>query len=178
MNERIKIGVLGAMNTGKTTLIDSFKDHSEIAIVRESARDFFTTYPAADRTSLSTMFALQKMIRSREAALQDSGKILLTDRTIIDPIIYAMYYGNINVTVALLNHTIEHIASYTHFALCSPEGIPFKQEGVRSEEDRQMRVELHGAFIGFLESNNLDYTVVTGNKEERRKKLIEIMEHE
>lgn len=124
------------------------------------------------------MRSLQAMIRSREAALQDSGKILLTDRTIIDPIIYAMYYGNINVTVALLNDTIEHIASYTHFALCSPEGIPFEQEGVRSEESRQMRVELHEAFIEFLESNNLDYTVVTGNKEERRKKLIEIMEHE
>lgn len=176
MSERIKIGVLGAMNTGKTTLVESFRNDPRIKTVRESARDYFTENPNADRASVFTMHELQGMIRSREAAIQDPDKIILTDRTIIDPVVYAMYFGHVDLTIALLDDMVSYVSSYTYFVLCSPEGILFKQEGVRGKEDVKMRDELHNEFTKFLDSNDLSYAVLTGGKEERKRGLQEIID--
>ncbi|EKG19859.1 hypothetical protein MPH_02861 [Macrophomina phaseolina MS6] len=182
------IYVVGAQSTGKTTLVSVLESHfanpdNRIqngvhipvpGVVREVARGVLIQHGFTRddiRISPERCLELQQHIlaaqwqRERDS-LGESGW-LISDRSGVDPIIYAQHFGGKSAACQLLQcknwQELGERMRSSVVVLCSPEAKFLKDDGVRlMPRDVQEWEDLHKAFCNVLDENGIPYLVRDG----------------
>lgn len=172
--QQLKIAFLGGPGVGKTTLINHFRQVDEATVVDEAARDYFSLYPDVDRSAYETQELLLAHIKERESAASAFGtKLIVCDRSIVDPLVYLYHYGQKNEARQLISSIKDYISSYHKLYLLDPHEVRYVQDKVRNESPEE-RLEIHQAYLELLELGGVEYELLSGNV---KKRLQIVMDH-
>ena len=153
-----KVGVMGAHGTGKTTISEAaaaemVKYYPRTALIQEQARE--CPYPVnRDMTIKSQRWLFGRQIAVEHMAAQDA-EILVCDRTIMDPLVYAtwlMEHGH-NEIAPFLNvampFALDYMGSYSALVWCRPNGLGPIDDGFR-DTDPNFQYEIDAIFERFV----------------------------
>lgn len=168
------IGITGAPCTGKSTVLSEFEHEiSETATAREQARLLLVGVPPAERASFYLQVVIGNAIRAEEARAADGSGVVLCDRTVADGLAYLSIAGKPADTERYFAHIEAWLPDYERFIICSPEGIPYRQDSVRTEPP-EFRPAIHQEFITVFETFGIQYELLEGTREQRRARIAEI----
>lgn len=172
----IKIAFVGTSCTGKTTLVDNYRDNPNVLVVDEAARIFFTQNPGiAERFSVDTQGKVQALaLKNEQAAHQSGARLILCDRSVIDAVVYVRSQGDKKGAEKLLNRVRFWLPTYHKFLLLDPADIPYKTDDIR-QEDETTRQNFHNAFLEFFSETGLPFELLSGKLEKRVKRIEEII---
>jgi len=137
-----RIGIIGTISAGKTTLISRVAEQTGIYHSREDARDLyeeFTKDPTWDREDPNNQFQFQTKIYSsriyREMNHYYTG--FIADRTYLDDFMYFLYYCH-KITDKEMCQKFERMAvegmkNYTHLFIVKLDSIPFVNDTIRTD---------------------------------------------
>lgn len=175
-----KIAFVGTSCIGKTTLLEDLRMHYDqnqaIVFVEEAARLFFTQNPQiTDRFSVDIQGKIQDLaLQNERNAYQSRANIILCDRSVIDAVVYVRSQGDKEGAEKLLKRIEFWLPTYRKFILLNPADIPYQTDDVRQETE-QTRHKFHEAFIEFFAGKKLPYELVSGNPQERLKRIKNIL---
>lgn len=168
-----KFAIVGTLCTGKTTVANLLREKyktEDIVFVSEAARDFISKYGKGDRSSVTVQGKIQDIILKKEKeAHSQNPKVIVCDRSVIDPVVYLRFYGDKNGSDKLLKKIKKFLLTYDKFLLFSPQGFSFANDGLRIENER-IRSKIHKEYIGFFNDTDLPMEIVSGNIDQRLKK--------
>lgn len=173
-----KIALVGASCTGKTSLFDTYRQQyagqsPRVTFVSEAAREYFQTHSLPDRFTQEVQRDIQLlMLKNEEAAPKENCDIILCDSSTIDPAIYTLAFGDSEGAEALISQINFWLPTYTKFLLLNPADVPFENDEVRNESEKD-RENIHQTFIKLFTEKNIPYEVLSGSLEERVAKLHE-----
>ena len=143
----IKLAIVGASSTGKTTLISnlqkSFERNNAIAFVHESARQFFVDNPdqiAFTRTVQEQI--LERVLQNEKKATEHNPKIIITDTSIIETALYTQVNGDEEGASMLFEKIKPWIHTYKKFLLLNPNDVRFENDAIR-KETKEVRDQIH-----------------------------------
>ncbi|MDB5962315.1 MAG: nicotinamide-nucleotide adenylyltransferase [Massilia sp.] len=157
----LKVAILGAESTGKSTLTAALAARYDTAWVPEYLREFVETHarvpfeddqPGIARTQLA-----------REAALAPSARrLLFCDTTPLMTAVYSdIYWGRVPPALDAL--ALAH--DYAVTMVAAPDG-PWIPDGLQ-RESAQMRRRVHEALLARLRRQGIDYSLLTGDLQQR-----------
>jgi nicotinamide riboside kinase len=154
----VRINIIGAECTGKTTLANSLADYFKSPLVGEYAREYVRecTNPINSNDVLNIA---NQQISEFESIF--NSKMVIYDTSLITSVIWL--YDKFKITSIPLHTTFLN----QHFditILCYPD-LPWVKDDQRSDENRLM--DIHRLYVNYLETNNKDFFLVTGIGEER-----------
>jgi NadR type nicotinamide-nucleotide adenylyltransferase len=159
----VRIAILGAESTGKSTLAETLARHYGTAWVPEYLREFVDTMgrvPFEDDQP-----AIARTQRAREdamARLMDADSLLFCDTTPLMTAVYSrVYWGR--VPVELLEMEAAH--DYALTIVAAPD-LPWVPDGLQRESEA-VRMRVHDTLLEVLRERGVDYTLVTGEVVER-----------
>lgn len=169
-----KVAFVGPASVGKSTLTDIYKrryaHNPEIVVLEEGAQIFFQVNPSISSGPvhiLEVQERIQKFVLEREvAAYQPGVRLIISDRSVADPIVYAQFYLDASSAQRLLHNVEEWFPTYTAFFLLNPNGVPY-DEGPFRKETPDERLAIFDAFGEFFIQHNLPYEIISGSIPER-----------
>lgn len=178
-----KYALIGTSCVGKTTLL--VRLHNElkksnptvrVAVVEEAARSYFSRIKVRKTNFLSLhQQRIQHIAHSLEKeAHQKDPDIILTDRSVLDAVVYTKAVGDIKGAYKLLKKAAGWLPTYTHLFLLDPTGIHYKTDDIR-KENKNTREHFHQTFLDVLASLSYPYSIISGNKKTRVDKMISII---
>ncbi|ERF75696.1 hypothetical protein EPUS_01526 [Endocarpon pusillum Z07020] len=176
------IYVVGAQCSGKTTLAVALKEHFSsdptlppIALLTEAARGVLKrhNFTRSDiREDVNRCIELQRLIL--EAQWTEELKIsedsmLISDRSGMDPIVYAAKYAHPGATKSLLDSSawreLRDRMSRSLVIVCEPVKSWLKDDGVRLMPlDWEEWSEIHRSFCAHLEDASIEFYVLSADK--------------
>ena len=173
-HKKLKVGVLGSHDTGKTTLGFSLcsrlkSKHLFVGFVEESVRE--CPFPVNDMTNfLSQYWILNKQI-NYEIEKHERYNVIVTDRTTIDNFAYALRAarnGKISSDdLEILRIKAEHWAKTYNFLFYAT--IPKKRlenDGFR-DTTKQFQLEIDKIIQDLIKEWKLEVTELKGNNDNR-----------
>lgn len=159
----MKIGIMGAHGTGKTTLAlqmasDRKQLHPEdqVGLLTEIARSCpFAINEAATPEAQSWIFH-QQIIREIEENSRNS--VLYCDRTVLDSLAYCYHAGFFGQARTLLPLALEHLDTYDELYFLRPNGA-ITSDGFRSTDPNFQR-SIDRILSKWVETFNLRVTEV------------------
>jgi GTPase SAR1 family protein len=180
-----KIGFIGSHGVGKTTLLIEFVGK----LIRENI-DFYTITDTArkcpHRINKESNFQSQLWIfreQTRQEHNFNNGKVLLSDRTVLDIIAYSQYAMNNNMMsrdefeiLKTLVKDWSEINPYLFVYVPIPEGLEIEDDGVR-DTDKEYQMTIDTYIKKILDDLKLNYITLenNGKEEETFKKLISLI---
>lgn len=169
-----KFAISGSASVGKSTMTDIYRkktqENKHVRVLEEGAQVFFQIHPELKEKSIHTTEVqqeIQDFVLTREQeAYQPEVKLIICDRSVIDPIIYTGFYQGNEYAKALLKNVSWWLPTYTKFLILDPKDVP-NDAGHFRRETPQDRVAIHKAFIQFCRENNLSFEVISGSLDER-----------
>ncbi len=167
-----RICVIGAESTGTTTLAKDLAKYYQTTWVPEYGRYYSEAkLNAKDNNNWRTeefSHIAEKQNQAEDALAQTCNKILICDTdSFATALWHERYLGNWSEQVEKL-FSDRKIDYY----LVTNDDIPFVQDGTRDGEHIRHQMQLR--FIQELKKRNKKFTVISGNKEERLTKAVEI----
>ena len=158
-----KFAITGPESTGKSTLSKQLAEYYNCELVEEYAREYIDklTHPYTQEDILQ-IAKTQKQIEFKKAKRAD--KILITDTELIVTKIWSdIKYQNCHPWI------IENIEKqdYDLYLLCDID-LPWESDPQR--EHPHLRKHLFNLYKQELESRNLNFKIISGEKNERFKK--------
>lgn len=177
-----KFALIGTSCTGKTTCLYELEKilkkkyrNKKIIVVPEAARYYFEKEKTRKPFSYTHQHKIQNIAKQfEESAEKELPSIIICDRSVIDAIAYVKTTGTENESKKLLQRVKKWLATYSHFFLLSPDGVPYKTDLIR-KEDVQMRKSFHTSFLYLLKKLALPHTLISGDKKQRLKKIKNII---
>src|SRR4051794_5961536 len=153
------ISLVGAGGTGKTTVWENcrtrYPDDHRIEWIPEVARTYFAERPGTlNRFGFSVQGEIQRQVLRNERAAHATAECVVTDRCALDAVAYVWSTGDHDGARALLDRISDWLPAYRTILLCSPKGVPFASDHVRTE-DATVRKDLHEAFVQVLAENGI-----------------------
>jgi predicted ATPase len=175
----VKIVFDGAPGTGKSKTLESIRQFFamsnnlkqmfnlptyKVGFVKEAAWDLFEAEPNIDRGAFSTQQRILDMMMEREAATSDCD-IVFIDRGAYSLNVYEKLFGMQDLSP--LKSGIDQLTnSYDMIYLFHPDNVILKNDAVRIE-DAETRMNLHRAFLSYLEELGLPHRVLLAENTER-----------
>ncbi len=163
-----KICTYGPESTGKTTLTGDLAQHFNTTFAHEVARDLLTD----NNVSID---AILRIGRAQTALVEQktltANKVLFCDTDVITTQIYCQLYLNETPSELI---DLEAKTHYDLYVLLDID-VPWVEDPLRDFGDK--RVEMYALFKSELDKRGIDYIKVSGNWEERKKKVIEVVNH-
>ena len=171
----VKFALVGAQCVGKTTILDLLKkkfcNDLSIVFVEEGARLFFESNPQIIERSADVQAQIQSFVLEREKAVYTPRvKTIVSDRSVIDPVVLAGIWDTHENAVKLHTNITDWLSTYTLFFILSHKGVPSIAEPKRKETQAE-RIAIHEGLIQYCKINHLPYLEITGNLEQRVKKI-------
>lgn len=175
----MKIIFTGAQGTGKTTILNHYKDqgyNTITEVVRKLSKEGVKINEMGDLKGQQRIFnEYNKLLNKEESYISDRG---LTDVTA-----YTAYLGRKNDNVKLLIETIYQLVDISVFYKNNPDIItcyfpiefPITDDGVRSM-DEEFLTEIDKNIKNSLEGLGIQYHTITGTVEERIKQIDKIIQ--
>lgn len=181
MAEFRNIYIIGAQSTGKTTLVDALTAHferhpanngdsaSRPAIIKEVARGVLQrhNFTADDITSSKPRaLELQRLIIEAQCKAEEAAtQWYISDRSGLDPLVYARQHVGLDETLALMKgHSWQYLKVNMKAGLvivCEAGGEWLIDDGVRlMPQDRHAWLHMHTTFWEMLESCGIEYHVL------------------
>lgn len=169
----MKISISGTHSIGKTTLIkqlrkeEEFKDWVFIPGPTRTLKELgFSINNEDSNYDPTQMMCLAIDIQN----LQKQGNIF-QDRSLLDTVIYTMYLMKEKKVSREVGRVVKDIFlhfvnQYELFIIPSKDDVPLVQDGVRNE-DHDFRNQIEELMFECLDSEQLNYIVVSGTTEER-----------
>jgi len=171
----IRICLVGAESTGKTTLAQELADHFETMWVPEFGRDFSEGKLRKDGAYLwqpeefVTIAKTQCAWEDRAACFANRLLICDTD-AFATSIWYRRYFGRRSSEVEAIAATQRPADLY----LLTDINTPFEQDGTRDGE--AIRTWMHDTFVDELTLQGRKFVLLVGSKAERKQQAIEAIE--
>jgi HTH-type transcriptional regulator, transcriptional repressor of NAD biosynthesis genes len=159
-----KICFYGPESTGKTVMTQRMASMFNTVSVPEVAREFLITnsFTAEDIIAIGKAHDERILAKTKEA-----NKILFVDTDAITTQIYSAHYLNVVPEILL---EFERQTRFDHYFLFDID-VPWVADGLRDLGDR--REEMFGRFKRALEDRKVEYTLVGGDWEKRKRTIIE-----
>lgn len=166
----LRVVLIGAESTGKTTLAIELAKHYDTIWVAEYGRENWQEKLAAqslkggdipDWTDENFIHIAQEQQRRENAAAARANRVLICDtNAFATGTWYERYAGKRHLQVdAIGNQDIVDL-----YLIPTPE-VPFVQDGVRDGE--AIRGWMHDRFVSLIEEAGIPYTLITGTWEGR-----------
>ncbi|MBR3602249.1 MAG: ATP-binding protein [Lachnospiraceae bacterium] len=182
----MKIAFTGTHCTGKTTLLKDIEeilaDKLKIHSVTEVARKIIEKgYPLnMDATVESYIHYINDQLNEENKLMQECD-IFISDRTLLDPVAYAMvnsklprpyiseYFIEMMKNIWLLEK--DRYDLYVYF----PIEFALQYDGVRPEDEKYRR-DIDALILSLLEQFQINYIKISGDRSERKKQLCDVIE--
>lgn len=167
-----KVVFVGAMSTGKSTITEALAKKYDTTYTSEYGRDYWTEHQIDRRLSFEAFNEIAKgHIEQEEKALLNANKYLFVDTNAITTYMYALdYHGRAPELLTQL--ALENANRYDLFFLCNDD-IPYEDTWDRSGD--QKRRVFQKQIIADLHERRIPYIELSGNLEERIKRVDEIL---
>lgn len=161
MKPVLRIAILGAESSGKSTLAAALALHYDTVWVPEYLREFVETEGRVPFEHDQLRIAQVQMEREHASAAL-ARRILLCDTTPFMTAIYSgVYWGRVDAQLAALDRLYDYAATL----VTAPDG-PWVPDGLQRESEA-VRQSVHQAVIDKLERRSIAYTLVSGSLEQR-----------
>lgn len=178
-----RIAVLGGPRCGKTTLIQHlYVEMKIIGIDVDYALEYSTEYLKEKGMieSISEQYGIYLGQRKLEDNLEDN-EYALTDYATFLPYIYGRFMlgkkkrskKEIQILKDLYSLAIEDINRYDHI-LYLPREFGYEKDGVRWQDEDTAKL-IDESILNFLESENIDFKIISGSTKERAKKIFKLL---
>ncbi|MBR1808641.1 MAG: ATP-binding protein [Paludibacteraceae bacterium] len=164
---KMKIGILGAESTGKSTLAEQLASHFSGTCVPEYARWYVENHPLP--YGFADVEAIARKQIEQLKADYDTDYVFFDTELIITKVWFADKYG---VVPQWLDQAI-HECRLDFCLLCMPD-LPFQTDPVRENPDR--REYLTSLYEYELNSYNIPYSLLSGKGEVRLNNAIRLLE--
>jgi len=154
----IRIAITGPESTGKTTLSEALSKTLNGLLVTEFARTYLMDL-GRDYNENDLLIIARNQFKSNSQSTHLPYLIADTEMTVLK-IWSEVKYG---ACAAELKELLDQ-QQFDHYFLCSPD-IPWEEDSLR--EHPEMREELFHLYHSELESRQLPYTIITGDRETR-----------
>lgn len=165
----LRVCVIGAECTGKSTLSSALAEHYSTNWVPEYARGYLEKLNRPyDQTDLLKIAHGQ--IRMEEEWIRDSTRLVIMDTNLLVLKVWSEHkFGNCDPDI--LQH--HHQRKYDHYLLTDID-IPWENDPQR--EHPQLRAHFGKLYQNLIESTRIPYTIVSGSVEERIKRSVEVID--
>lgn len=157
----LRVAILGAESSGKSTLAAALATHYDTLWVPEYLREFVET---AGRVPEETdQFAIARTQMEREdAAAAKASRFLFCDTTPMMTALYSRWYwGRVDTQLALLERRHDYA-----FTLVTAPDSPWEADGLQRESE-QVRQAVHEQVLQMLDERAISYMLVTGSLPQR-----------
>lgn len=180
MHHPIKLAIVGASSTGKTTLWSTLKKKTQkdqrVVFVHESAREYFERDGVEVGFSLLNQEKILELgLKNEQDALTSQTKIIVTDTTPIETVFYTKIGGDEEGSKMLLQKIRPWIKTYTKFLLLNPEDVQFENDEIRTE-NKETRDKIHSLMVDFYHKEHLPFELISGTIPERQKRISDIIQ--
>lgn len=167
----IKIAVLGAESTGKSTLCEQLALHYKTVFVPEYARYYFTKKKNIDDYSLNDLETIYvHQIENEKKALHTANRFLFCDTTLITGKIWTL--EDFKTIPSFISQNISKV-KYDLYLVTSNDVI-WKKDTLRKNPDN--RDYLLNRNIEELELLKANYKIIDGLNEQRLKNAIKLID--
>jgi len=180
----IKIAIMGAPSTGKTTLAKELSIHllyrkgKQAEYIDEYARQFVAKFGLP--TIYDQFFFFEQQLK-REQAISPKAEYLVTD----SPFYLSYIYGSKVMDRenekerlyfhALVERLLEHVNDYDHVIYLPADAGRLQEDGMRIHTTVFDQKDVDDRIRGFFSIYNIDYKPVNGTLEERIQKCCDII---
>ncbi|MES3023597.1 MAG: ATP-binding protein [Pseudomonadota bacterium] len=161
MTRVLRVAILGAESSGKSTLAAALASHYQTVWVPEYLREFVETQ---NRVPYETdQFPIARTQREREdAAALLATRFLFCDTTPLMTAIYSgVYWGRVDAQLAAL----DRVHDYAYTLVTSAEG-PWIPDGLQ-RESAEVRQSVHEKVLSTLDERGIAFTLVSGSLPQR-----------
>ena len=166
----LRIVLYGPESTGKTTLAKALAEHYQTDWVPEFARDFLQHKwdTQQEHCSLEDLITIAHgQLAAENAALKNASKFLFCDTNILVTKVWSETHFNGYCDPVIMDCSKKF--NYDLYLLTGID-VPWVKDDLRDRPDN--REEMFNFFKGQLDVNEIQYSVVSGGKEERLKRAI------
>ena len=161
MTQVLRVAILGAESSGKSTLAAALAAHYGTLWVPEYLREFVETEGRVPYETDQYPIARTQMERENAAAEQ-ATRFLFCDTTPLMTALYSMvYWGRVDAQLAAL----DRVHDYAHTLVAALDG-PWIPDGLMRESEA-VRQSVHRQVLAALERRAIPYTLVSGSLLER-----------
>lgn len=169
----------GACSTGKTSLLDHYKDNPTITTVEEAAREFYIHHdvPTEDRGSLANQQMMQDFYIAKYEEARATGKDILCDSSPLSSVAYASLKSEAVGQMLLDRIQDSWMPQVTRFLVLDTDDIPYVfdlTDPVRKETPEQ-RMAVQAILLDVLAKTNAPATLISGNLSQRIAKIDAIL---
>ena len=165
MKPIVRVAILGAESSGKSTLADALAAHYGTVWVPEYLREFVDTHGRVPFEHDQFGIARTQLERER-AAMRDATRFLFCDTTPLMTALYSrVYWGRVDEELARL----EAVHDYDWTFVTAPDS-PWEPDGLQreSEEVRQM---VHRMLVETLDARGIPYVLLGGSLPQRLRQV-------
>ncbi|MDT0678438.1 ATP-binding protein [Autumnicola musiva] len=171
----IKIVLFGPESSGKTTLASQLAAHYNAPLVKEYMREYLQKKWDEKRE----ICQLEDLIPVAEGQMKlendlagRAGNLMICDTNLMELKVYSEAYYEGYCDRKLLKHALNnHYSSY----FLTYIDTPWKPDDLRDKPDD--RIGMFNRFRAALEEHNKPYVILKGNKEERFKRAVSIIDN-
>lgn len=170
MTPVLRVAILGAESSGKSTLAAALAAHFGTVWVPEYLREFVDTTGRVPREEDQYPIALTQMARE-DAAARQATRYLFCDTTPLMTAIYSRWYWNrVDAQLSVL----EQRHDYAVTLVTAPDG-PWEADGLQRESEA-VRQTIHEQVVQMLDERGIGFTLVAGTLEERMMQAIRLLD--
>ena len=167
----VRIAILGWPRCGKTTLIQQLYVDLKIRDINVGVATEYSTDYLRDKGMIESIS--EKSLDSHDYAITDYatfvpyiyGRLMLGDKT--------RTKKEIEILNDLYSLAIRDLPQYDHIFFV-PREFGYKKDGVRWQ-DEEVAQMVDKAILGFLDAENVKYSVITGSTKERSEQIMKIV---
>jgi NadR type nicotinamide-nucleotide adenylyltransferase len=161
MTTALRVAILGAESTGKSTLATQLALRYGTVWVPEYLREFVETEGRVPFEGDQLRIAQIQMAREHAAAAA-ANRFLFCDTTPFMTAIYSgVYWGRVDAQLAALDQHYDYAVT-----LVAAPDLPWVPDGLQ-RESAAVREQVHQALIDKLERRAIAYTLLAGSLEQR-----------
>jgi len=169
MSAVMRVAILGAESSGKSTLAEALASHYGTVWVPEYLREFVDTLGRVPFEHDQSGIARTQRERER-AALANAKRFLFCDTTPLMTALYSrVYWGRVDEDLARL----DAVHDYDRTFVTAPDS-PWEPDGLQreSEEVRQM---VHRMLLETLDARGIPYVLLEGSLPQRLRQVEELL---
>jgi NadR type nicotinamide-nucleotide adenylyltransferase len=157
----MRIAILGAESSGKSTLAAALAEHYHTLWVPEYLREFVDTHGRVPREDDQYGIALTQKQLEDAAALR-AARYLFCDTTPLMTALYSkVYWGRVDAQLGIL----DSVHDYALTLVTAPDG-PWVPDGLQRESEA-VRQSVHALVLANLRARGIAHTVVSGSPAQR-----------
>jgi NadR type nicotinamide-nucleotide adenylyltransferase len=157
----IRVAILGAESSGKSTLAPALAELYHTAWVPEYLREFVETRRRVPTAADQYLIASMQVRREDEAALRASGYLFCDTTPLMTAVYSGFYFQGVDAQLAALAE-----ARHYGMTIVTAPDSPWVPDGLQRESE-QVRQLIHQQLLKELAARRIPYVLVDGSLEQR-----------